>query len=228
MLANVEHDRYWADTMLHELGHGAYDIGFDPSLPWLLRDTHLTMTEGIAILMGRLAQEADWLEGVAGLGAAEAADLDGRLRAAQAAELLVFTRWVLVMTNFERAFYADPEADLASTWWSLVSRYQLLTPPEGRDAPDWAAKIHVACAPVYYHTYLYGNLVASQLRDDARPGGGRPRRPPRGRRAPRRADLPAGPVGAVGPPARAGDRRAAHGGARRPIIERGLPLAIRA
>ena len=165
VLANVEHDRYWADTMLHELGHGAYDIGFDPTLPWLLRDTHLTMTEGIAILMGRLAQEADWLEGVAGLGATEAADLDGRLRAAQAAELLVFARWVLVMTNFERAFYADPEADLASTWWSLVSRYQLLTPPEGRDAPDWAAKIHVACAPVYYHTYLYGNLVASQVRD---------------------------------------------------------------
>jgi peptidyl-dipeptidase A len=30
--------------------------------------------------------------------------------------------------------------------------------------PDWASKLHVACAPVYYHTYLYGNLVASQLR----------------------------------------------------------------
>ena len=68
------------------------------------------------------------------------------------------------MTNFERALYADPEADSRRVWWGLVSRYQLLTPPEGRDAPDWAAKIHVACAPVYYHTYLYGNLVASQLR----------------------------------------------------------------
>ena len=30
-------------------------------------------------------------------------------------------------------------------------------------APDWAAKIHVACAPVYYHNYLYGQIVASQL-----------------------------------------------------------------
>ena len=29
VLANVEPDRYWADTMLHELGHGAYDTGFD-------------------------------------------------------------------------------------------------------------------------------------------------------------------------------------------------------
>jgi peptidyl-dipeptidase A len=164
VLANVAHDRYWADTMLHELGHGTYDLGFDASLPWLLRDCHLTVTEGMAILMGRLSQEAEWLRDVAGVDAPEAEALDVRLRAAQAAELLVFTRWVLVMTNFERAFYADPEADLSRTWWSLVSRYQLVTPPDGRHEPDWAAKIHVACAPVYYHTYLYGNLVASQLR----------------------------------------------------------------
>ena len=164
VLANVEPDRYWADTMLHELGHGSYDIGFDPSLPWLLRDCHLTMTEGMAILMGRLAQEADWLRDVAGLEAEEAEALDGPLRAALAVELLVFTRWVLVMTNFERAFYANPEADLAATWWELVRRYQLVTSPEGRSEQDWAAKLHVACAPVYYHTYLYGHLVACQLR----------------------------------------------------------------
>ena len=164
VLANVADDRYWADTMLHELGHGAYDIGFDQGLPWLLRDCHLTVTEGIAILMGRLAQDAEWLREVAGLDSADVERLEAGLRAAQAAELLVFTRWVLVMTNFERALYADPEADLDAVWWGLVSRYQLLTPPDGRTAPDWAAKIHVACAPVYYHTYLYGNLVASQLR----------------------------------------------------------------
>jgi peptidyl-dipeptidase A len=76
----------------------------------------------------------------------------------------VFARWVLVMTSFERALYADPDGDLSTTWWELVSRYQLVTPPAGRGEPDWAAKIHVACSPVYYHTYLYGNLVAAQLR----------------------------------------------------------------
>jgi peptidyl-dipeptidase A len=163
VLANVAADRYWADTMLHELGHGVFDLGIDPSLPWLLRDCHLTLTEGVAILMGRLAQDAGWLRDIAGVDAAEAERLQASLGAARAAEVLVFTRWVLVMTNFERAFYADPEADLTALWWSLVSRYQLVAPPPGRTEPDWAAKIHVACAPVYYHTYLYGNLVASQL-----------------------------------------------------------------
>jgi peptidyl-dipeptidase A len=164
VLANVEHDAYWADTMLHELGHGVFDLGFDRSLPWLLRDAHLTVTEGMAIMMGNLAQEAAWLRDVRGLDADAAEALDAALRRRSAAESLVFIRWVLVMTNFERALYADPEADLSRIWWDLAARYQLLTPPERRQEPDWAAKIHVACAPVYYHTYLYGHLVANQVR----------------------------------------------------------------
>ncbi|HJR45973.1 MAG TPA: M2 family metallopeptidase [Actinomycetota bacterium] len=173
VLANVAPDRYWADTMLHELGHGVFDLGIDRDLPWLLRDCHLTITEGIAIMMGRLAQDARWLRDVVGVDGDEAARLGADLDAMRAAEVLVFTRWVLVMTNFERAFYADPEADLSALWWGLVARYQHVTPPESRSDPDWAAKIHVACAPVYYHTYLYGQLVASQLRAtlDRRAGG---------------------------------------------------------
>ena len=94
----------------------------------------------------------------------EVAQLEARLRAARGAGLLVFTRWVLVMTAFERAMYADPDGDLDAIWWELVARYQQLTPPDGRRAPDWAAKIHVAVAPVYYHTYLYGGIVALQLK----------------------------------------------------------------
>jgi peptidyl-dipeptidase A len=93
----------------------------------------------------------------------EVAQLAESLEAARAAELLVFTRWVLVMNAIERALYADPEADLDTLWWELVSRYQGITPPDGRRAPDWAAKIHIAVSPVYYHTYLYGDIVGLQL-----------------------------------------------------------------
>jgi peptidyl-dipeptidase A len=36
--------------------------------------------------------------------------------------------------------------------------------PPGREEADWAAKIHVALAPVYYHNYVLGYLTAAQLR----------------------------------------------------------------
>ena len=67
------------------------------------------------------------------------------------------------MTNFERQLYADPDADLDTLWWDLVERYQQVRRPDGRHEPDWASKIHLAAAPVYYQNYLYGELFASQL-----------------------------------------------------------------
>ena len=163
ILANLVPTHDSMDTMLHELGHGVYDLGLRDDLPWLLRSTHLVATEASALLFGALAWRREWLELVLGLSAAEGEASEGRLRAARAVELLVFTRWVLVMNTFERALYADPEADLDTLWWELVSRYQGVTPPPGRQAPDWAAKIHIAVSPVYYHTYLYGAIVALQL-----------------------------------------------------------------
>ncbi len=172
VLANVIDNHSWTDTMLHELGHGAYDLGFDDGLSWLLRDTHLVTTEASALLFGALASDREWLEQVLELAPDEANEMQGRLRAARAAELLVFTRWVLVMNGFERALYADPERDLDAVWWELVARHQLVTPPQGRKAPDWAAKIHIAVAPVYYHTYLYGSIVALQIMEALRSSAG--------------------------------------------------------
>ncbi|MCE3287604.1 MAG: oligoendopeptidase [Gaiellaceae bacterium] len=163
ILANTVETHDCADTMLHELGHGVYNLGFLDDLPWFLRSTHLVTTEGSALFSGALSGRRDWLEVVLGASASDVAELGARLDAARAAELLVFTRWVLVMNAFERALYADPEADLDTIWWELVSRHQGITPPDGRRAPDWAAKIHIAVAPVYYHTYLYGAIVGLQL-----------------------------------------------------------------
>jgi peptidyl-dipeptidase A len=44
-----------------------------------------------------------------------------------------------------------------------VERYQKVTRPEGRSAPDWATKIHIATVPVYYHNYLMGEMFSAQL-----------------------------------------------------------------
>ncbi len=66
---------------------------------------------------------------VAGLSADEARELAQPLRAARAASHVVFARWVLVMTNFERALYGNPEADLDTTGGSSRRASSGLTPP---------------------------------------------------------------------------------------------------
>jgi peptidyl-dipeptidase A len=164
VLCNVEPNERWMDTMLHEFGHAIYDRECDRSLPWLTRGAaHALTTEGIAMLMGRLPRDPEWLREVAGVDAGQVDARAAALAESRRAALLVFARWVLVMTTFERALYADPDGDLDTLWWDLVERHQLVTRPDDRRAPDWAAKIHLAAAPVYYQNYLYGELFASQL-----------------------------------------------------------------
>ena len=164
VLCNVEPSERWMDTMLHEFGHAVYDREYERSLPWLLRaPAHSLTTEGIAMLFGRLTRNPEWLSEVAGVDRGTVDALASQLEAARRAALLVFARWVLVMTTFERQLYADPDSDLDSIWWDLVERFQQVRRPDGRHEPDWAAKIHLAAAPVYYQNYLYGELFAWQL-----------------------------------------------------------------
>lgn len=165
ILCNLRPDGRWMSTQMHELGHAIYNKHLPLDLPYLLRTpAHTNSTEAIAMLMGRLPRNPRWLRDVAGRDpdtvAAAGPDLARELAAAQ----LILVRWVLVMLHFERALYADPDRpDLDELWWTLVEKYQQIPGPDGREAPDWAAKYHLALAPVYYHNYVLGELTTSQL-----------------------------------------------------------------
>ncbi len=165
VLANIKPNDKWMSTMLHECGHAVYDKYLDMSLPYILRQpAHILSTEAIAMLMGRLNTDVDWLVTYTGVPQAEAYALADKLWGQLRGELLIVARWVPVMSHFERALYQNPRQDLNALWWDLEERFQMVPRPAGRDAPDWAAKIHLSTSPVYYHNYLMGELIASQLR----------------------------------------------------------------
>ncbi len=165
VLANVESNHRWTGTMLHELGHGVYDKYLGEDLPYILREpAHIFNTEGIAMMFGRLADSLYWYDNFLKVKVGKnKKSLENALNSSRRANQLVFARWVEVMTHFERELYSNPDQDLNAVWWELVERYQFIEKPEGRDAPDWAAKIHFTSAPIYYHNYLLGELFASQL-----------------------------------------------------------------
>ena len=166
VLCNVKPTERWMGTMLHELGHAVYDRHLERSLPWLLRSqAHILTTEASAMLFGRLSKSPVWLRAWAGADGRELERQAEPVARAVRQQLLVQTRWEMVMVHMERAVYRDPEQDLRSLWWDLVERFQWVKRPEGRHAPDWAAKIHFSVAPCYYHNYQLGEMLASQLQD---------------------------------------------------------------
>jgi peptidyl-dipeptidase A len=164
ILTNIVPNVYWASTLFHELGHAVYSSKNIPSsVPFVLRTAaHPLTTEGIATMMGRVALQVDGLRAM-GIEVPDADRIAGAAAADRRMELLVFTQWCQVMIRFEAAMYANPDQDLNQLWWSLVERYQGIRVPPGRNAPDYAAKIHFAVAPAYYQNYLLAELFAAQL-----------------------------------------------------------------
>jgi len=166
VLCNVRPTERWMGTMLHEYGHAVYDQHIERSLPWLLRaQAHILTTEASAMLFGRLSKNPVWMREWAGADPAELARHAEPVSRAVRQQLLVQTRWEMVMVHMERSLYRDPDQDLRALWWDLVERFQWVRRPEGRHEPDWAAKIHFTIAPVYYHNYQLGEMLASQLQD---------------------------------------------------------------
>jgi len=164
VLANIDQNAYWASTLLHECGHSVYSSKNIPrTLPYTLRlEAHILTTEGVAMMFERLAKRRAFLEKM-GVPLAEPeafAETGAKMLRYQ---LLIFSRWCQVMLRFEKGMYENPDQDLGKLWWDLVEKYQLVKRPAGRRAPDYASKIHIVSAPVYYHNYMMGELFASQL-----------------------------------------------------------------
>ena len=164
ILCNLKNNEQWMETMLHELGHAVYDKYHDPEVPYLLREpAHIFTTEAIAMLFGRLSRDATWMQQMLELSDEQRADIEKVSGKYATLKQLIFVRWAMVMYDFEKQLYRNPEQDVNSLWWQMVQKYQLVKKPEGRTEPDWAAKIHFTIAPVYYHNYVLGELLASQL-----------------------------------------------------------------
>ncbi len=172
-LNNITPSIKWMEVLLHELGHAIYETGFDPQLPWLLRQPpHMIPTEAMALIAGRQAYRKEALAELIGTGK-EA--LIAQAEDSLARRQLIFSRWVLTMTYFESELYRDPAQDLNALWWKLVERFQKISPPSDRSQKaDWAAKYHIGLAPVYYFSYLLGELFASAIQESLRQEVGTP------------------------------------------------------
>lgn len=164
VLCNIEKDNYWMETNLHEFGHAAYFKYIDRNLPFSLRSpSHTLTTESIAMLFGKMGKDPRWLKRFLQLDDETINNLSPELVKFQQAQMLIQARWMITFTFFEKELYENPDQDLNALWWKLVQEIQLVTPPENRNEPDWAAKIHFTLAPVYYQNYMLGELMAAQL-----------------------------------------------------------------
>jgi peptidyl-dipeptidase A len=172
-LMSIEPNSQWFNTAHHELGHIYYYINYStPAVPPLLRaGANRAFHEGIGDLIGVAASQKPYLKSV-GLLSDDAAKADPIMLLLDAAldRSIVFMPFAAgTMTRFERDFYEGKIADdaLNNAWWSIVRKYQGITPPAPRPETlcDAATKTHINHDPGPYYDYAIGTVIKFQLHD---------------------------------------------------------------
>jgi len=164
LLARPGQGEQGLSTLLHEFGHGAYALGIPSGLPWWLRQVaHPIVGEAVAILFSRLSLDAEWLLRWAQVSPSLLEQARSWLPNLRRRNDLVFLRWALVVVRFEQELYRDPDQDLNACWRQLRQEIQGVEEEPGRDAPDWAAVLHLVSTPVHYQNYILGEMLACQL-----------------------------------------------------------------
>ncbi len=163
VLCNLQNTERWVETFQHELGHALYSKYHDLNEPYLLREpAHSFTTEAAATFFGRNSLNSNWMKAMLNLSDEERDNIERSARKYRQFQATLFSRWALVMYNFEKQLYANPDQDLNNLWWQLVEKYQFVKRPPGPADCGWASKLHFVTAPCYYHNYLLGELLASQ------------------------------------------------------------------
>ena len=156
ILANLTNNTNSIDTLCHELGHCVYHIGINPEMPFFDKSAYPAMTEAVAMLMGDLQQKEDVLKPVV------SADVLEKFKANHKKSEAKFISRSMLIINFEKQMYENPEQDLKQLWHDLRLKYTGANEDEPLNNA-WATIPHYLSHPAYYQNYFRADLIKAQM-----------------------------------------------------------------
>ncbi len=151
------------ETLFHEYGHCLNAVLEDKEMPpSFLQGDETPMGEGLAETLGHFAYDRHWLARAASVPPERAAALE---RVGKMQLLLWLRRSICLNAWFELTAYGDLHQDLDSLYAVAYARFAGTPLPPGK----WfARRDEFATGPMYLQSYLYANMIATQVRDAMR------------------------------------------------------------
>ncbi len=167
VLADLELENaplFSVSTLMHELGHAVHYSSFGENLPTSQKTiTSETMDEGIALLMGSLAEKEGTLAKVLDLPKSAAKEIKEASLSSKADNIRAYIQ----VDRFEKAMYENPNQDLNKLWKDCGKKYN----NDRYGSLEWTDIDHFIHSPAYYHFYAEGEVMAEQLYNAASKGG---------------------------------------------------------
>jgi len=155
ILANLRNDVTSLDTLNHEMGHCVYDLGISRELPVVDRaPSSSAFTEAIAMMMGDLAKKENILSDIV------SEKLLIPFKQSIKKDEANFISKSLLIIDFERELYRNPNQNPAKLWADLRLKYR----SQNHEANnEWATIPHYLSHPAYYQNYFRASLMKAQI-----------------------------------------------------------------
>jgi peptidyl-dipeptidase A len=163
LLTNPFNGSHFYETLFHEYGHAVNATLMRPDLPAaFFRGDETPLGEGLAETLGHFAYDRHWLERAAKLPADQAAALE---RVGKMQLLLWLRRSIALNASAEITQYRSRKLELDSLYRATYLRFVGIELPPG---DYFSTRDMFATGPLYFQSYLYANMIATQLREAMR------------------------------------------------------------
>ena len=155
ILANLRNDSLSLETLNHEMGHCVYDLGISRDLTVVDRaPSSSAFTEAIAMMTGDLAKKENILKDIV------PENLLIPFKKSLSKDEANFISKSLLIIDFERELYKNPNQNPAKLWADLRLKYR-----NQNHAPnnEWATIPHYLSHPAYYQNYFRASLMKAQI-----------------------------------------------------------------
>ena len=155
ILANLRNDALSLDTLNHEMGHCVYDLGISRELTVIDRaPASSAFTEAIAMMMGDLPKKENILKNII------PEKFLVPFKKSISEDEANFISKSLLIIDFERELYKNPNQNPAKLWADLRIKYR-----NQNHAPnnEWATIPHYLSHPGYYQNYFRASLMKAQI-----------------------------------------------------------------
>lgn len=155
ILANLKNNAYALDTLNHEMGHCIHHLGVSTELPYFDRaDVPSALTEAIAMMMGDIIKRENVLKDIL------PEDKLKKFKSSFSKDEANFVAKSLLIIDFERNLYKNPEQDPKVLWRDLSKKY--LNTDSGL-TNEWATIPHYLSHPAYYQNYFRATIMKAQI-----------------------------------------------------------------
>ncbi|MDY6358397.1 MAG: M3 family metallopeptidase [Cyanobacteriota bacterium] len=155
ILANLRNDTRSLDTLNHELGHCMYDLNISRDLTVIDRaPASSAFTEAIAMMGGDLQKRENILNNI--IPEDKIIPFKNSFKKDEA----LFIANSLLIIDFEREMYKNPNQDLTKLWADLRLKYRN---QNHKPNNEWATIPHYLSHPAYYQNYFRAAVMKAQI-----------------------------------------------------------------